>query len=302
MESTKHGVAELRRALEHPIYNKVIKKWVGNGDLDYEVYLHTRTLLGLQSSHQHCVNPEELMFQITHQSQELWLKLISQECANLVADFERDDLWEAASRLTRICRTQRCLGEEMRILQCLTPAAYQVIRRSLGNGSGQESPGYNQVQLAASYVEASLMSLLERRKTRLLDVYAEGSMHADLRFICEQLVDFDGAYQDWLIAHFMLVRRTIGVAKAVKALDGYPTIALLARMTQPLFERLWEVRVEMTRQWKREGGHAPGASRDAPPVSHSHERTSGHHRASGQHRTSGSHKAAARVNGSPEAE
>src|SRR5215831_6679328 len=104
MEHTRYSVAELRRTLEHPIYNKVIKKWVGNGDLDYEVYLHTRTLLGLQSSHSSLVAPEELMFQIVHQSQELWLKLVSQECANLVEDLDRDDLWEAAARLTRITR------------------------------------------------------------------------------------------------------------------------------------------------------------------------------------------------------
>jgi tryptophan 2,3-dioxygenase len=299
MEPARQGANGLRRTLEHPIYNKVIKKWVGSGDLDYEVYLHTRTLLGLQSHHNELVAPEELMFQIVHQSQELWLKLVAQECANLVEDFDRDDLWEAAARLTRITRTQRCLGDEMRILQTLTPASYQVIRRSLGNGSGQESPGYNQVQAAAACVNDALTALLERRKLQLVDVYAERSRAPDVRFVCEQLVDFDGAYQDWLIAHFMLVRRTIGVSKAVKALDGYPTMALLARMTQPLFDRLWEVRVDMTRAWKREGGYVPGASRDAAPAPPPPpERTSGHHRASGHHRTSGGHKAAARVNGS----
>src|SRR5207248_462421 len=119
-----------------------------------------RTLLGLQSSHGELVAPEELMFQIVHQSQELWLKLISQECANLVEDLDRDDLWEAAARITRVVRTQRCLVDEMRVLQTLTPLAYQVIRRSLGNGSGQESPGYNQVQAAAAYVDEALTALL----------------------------------------------------------------------------------------------------------------------------------------------
>jgi tryptophan 2,3-dioxygenase len=266
MPNRGERVEQLRRALDHPIFNKVIKKWVGNGDLDYEVYLHTRTLLSLQTPHRELVTSEELMFQIVHQSQELWLKLVSHECANLVSDLDHDDLWSAQARLERIVQTQRALVQEMRILQTLTPAAYQVIRRSLGNGSGQESPGYNQVRTAAAVVETALVELLQRRGLSLGEVYAEGAEAADLLAVCEQLVDFDAAFQDWLVAHFMLVRRTIGIAKSVKALDGYPTVALPARMTQPLFEPLWEVRVEMTHAWKREGGHVPGASRDVPPM------------------------------------
>ena len=59
----------------------------------------------------------------------------------------------------------------------------------------------------------------------------------------------------------MLGRRTIGVASEVKALDVFPTKALAARMTKPFFPALWDLRVEMTKVWDREGGHAPGARR-----------------------------------------
>ena len=77
--------------------------------------------------------------------EELWLKLVSHECANLVGELDHDDLWGATARLTRIIRTQRALVDEMRILHTLTPAAYQVIRasiRSATNVSGNSTAKY----------------------------------------------------------------------------------------------------------------------------------------------------------------
>ena len=88
--------------------------------------------------------------------------------------------------------------------------------------------------------------------------------------MAEQLCDWDGAFQTWLMAHFLLVRRTIGVDRAVRALDGFPTQALPARMTKPLFPELWDVRVEMTKRWAREGGFAPGQPRSATAESGEH--------------------------------
>ena len=71
----------------------------------------------------------------------------------------------------------------------------------------------------------------------------------------------DELFQLWLVTHFMLVRRTIGVDRTVQALDGYPTKALEVRMKKPLFPDLWDVRVRMTRDWDRDGGVPPGAPR-----------------------------------------
>jgi selenocysteine lyase/cysteine desulfurase len=83
--------------------------------------------------------------------------------------------------------------------------------------------------------------------------------------IAERFIDWDSAFQGWLVEHFMLVRRTLGIDKSVRALDGFPTVALSARMTKPLFADLWHVRVEMSREWSRDGWYMPGAQR-APCV------------------------------------
>lgn len=255
----------LRLQLKGPWFNPLLKKWVGRGELDYEKYIRTPELLSLQMPPEERVVPDELLFQVAHQVQELWLKLLAHESVEAVAELDRDALWEASARLERMLRVARCMGTELGVMETLTPDTYQVIRRSLGNGSGQESPGYNAVRMAAEGLEGALERLLSRRGASLAGVYS-GPVVADLKRLCEQLLDYDEAFQDWLYAHFQLVRRTIGVDASVKALDGLPTRVLSGRMTKPLFPALWQVRVELTAGWRREGGHAPGCSRtDAEP-------------------------------------
>jgi tryptophan 2,3-dioxygenase len=244
------------------MFNPLLKKWVGKGELDYEVYLKTGTLLSLQTSSEELVHHDELLFQVTHQAQELWLKLISQEAVEVVAEMDGDLLWPATGRLERMLRAMRCLVAEMNILETMTPDTYQIIRRSLGNGSGQESPGYNALRLSADALEAALERTLRRRNLRLMDVYKVGAYGSeDVKRICEQFVDLDEQFQTWLYTHYQMVRRIIGVDRSIKALDGLPTQVLAGRMTLPLFRKLWEVRAEMTSAWKRDGGYAPGSRR-----------------------------------------
>ncbi|MCP3168819.1 tryptophan 2,3-dioxygenase family protein [Myxococcus qinghaiensis] len=260
---TPHGYSyaeKLRQELDEPLFNPMLKKWVGRGELDYEVYLKTPQLLALQAPEEQRVSHDELMFQVVHQAQELWLKLASREAVEVVAELDRDALWAASARLERLSRIVQGLKTELAVLETMTPDTYQVIRRSLGNGSGQESPGYNMLRKAAEGLEQALERLLARRARTLLEVYQGGP--DDLKRLCEQLVDVDEAFQGWLHAHFQLVRRTIGVDRSVKALDGLPTQVLAGRMTLPLFRQLWDVRVELTAGWRREGGHVPGARRE----------------------------------------
>ncbi len=258
------AAAALRIALEAPIYNRTIHKEVGRGQLDYEVYLRTQALLGLQTPFEQLVAPDELCFQILHQTQELWLKCVAFEATSVVHALDADEPFAASSTLARMLAMTRCLSRDIEVLFTLSPDVFQVIRRHLGNGSGLESPGYNQVLVAAEAVGAAFDRRLDRAGATLRLVYEQRTAHAELHRLAEQLCDWDGAFQSWLMAHFLLVRRTIGVDRAVRALDGFPTQALPARMTKPLFPSLWDVRVEMTKGWARDGGYAPGQDRAAP--------------------------------------
>jgi tryptophan 2,3-dioxygenase len=255
--------ASLRGTLGCPIYNKVLHKEVGRGELDYEVYVRTRELLALQTPAEDLVVPDELLFIVMHQTQELWLKCAAFEATNLVEHLDGDVLFSALDSLDRVIHIAHILRDQIRVLGSLSPSQFQVIRRSIGNGSGLESPGYNQILAVADAAEGALDRLIARRNTTLLDVYQDPEDHPDLHRIAERFVDWDSTFQTWLVEHFMLVRRTLGIDKSVRALDGFPTVALGGRMTKPLFPELWNVRVEMTRAWSREGGYAPGEQRGA---------------------------------------
>jgi tryptophan 2,3-dioxygenase len=261
MSGASEAATQLREKLDEPIYNRILHKEVGRGELDYEVYLRTRDLLALQTPADELVVPDELLFQIQHQTQELWLKCAVFETTHLVEQLDDETIFGALAALDRIVLCTRTLGEQLRVLSTLSPSRFHVIRRSLGNGSGLQSPGYNQMLAAAEAAFGALARLLERRGTTLLTLYNNPERSPDLYRVAERFVDWDAAFQSWLVEHFMLVRRTLGIDKTVRALDGFPTAALGVRMTRPLFPQLWNVRVEMSRAWSREGGFAPGEER-----------------------------------------
>jgi tryptophan 2,3-dioxygenase len=100
------------------------------------------------------------------------------------------------------------------VLGTLSPAQFQIIRRSLGNGSGLESPGYNQLLAAAAAADAALGRLVVRRGTTLLAVYENPQEHADLHRIAERFVDWDSSLQTWLVEHFLLVGAPWGSTRA----------------------------------------------------------------------------------------
>lgn len=253
--------ASLREALGCPIHNKVLHKDVGRGELDYEIYVRTQELLALQPAADELVVPDELLFVVMHQTQELWLKCAAFEATNVVEHLDGNQVFPALASLDRVVQITQVLRDQIRVLDTLPPARFQVIRRSLGNGSGLESPGYNQFLAAADAAGAALGRLIERRGTTLLDVYQNPDARADLHRLAERFIDWDSTFQTWLVEHFMLVRRTMGIDKSVRGLDGFPTVALGGRMTKPLFADLWNVRVQMAQSWSREGGYAPGEQR-----------------------------------------
>lgn len=267
MSQNRDGHAHaLRAVLERPIFNRALGKDVGTGTLDYEVYLKTNALYALQTSPGELTVPDEHLFQVMHQSQELWLKQIAFEVVVLIEALDQRRLHEACGLLERIVVIQQSVANEIRILHTLTPDTFLEIRRNLGNGSGLESPGYNRVLVAAQAAERAFDALIEQSGVALRELYqndGRAEPRDGLKRIAELLLDWDSAFQGWLVSHFMLVRRTIGVHRKVRALDGYPTQALAARMTKPLFPKLWDVRVELTQAWDRAGGHEPGAAR--PP-------------------------------------
>src|SRR5919197_3763205 len=78
----------------------------GDGASDYERYLRTDELLALQKRPDEQAHRDELLFQVTHQSSELWLKLAWNEVA---AAAERLGAGDAAAALRLLRRAALCL-------------------------------------------------------------------------------------------------------------------------------------------------------------------------------------------------
>jgi len=112
----------------------------GEGTLDYELYLNTKTLLGCQSKFEDLCNADELQFQIVHQVEELWMKLIAYTLLDIDDYLQQENTNRVLTLFRRVHTAQRLMIDQIALLEIMSPKEYQAIRERLGNGSGQESP------------------------------------------------------------------------------------------------------------------------------------------------------------------
>jgi tryptophan 2,3-dioxygenase len=129
----------------------------------------------------------------------------------------------------------------------MSPKEYQEIRLQLGNGSGQESPGFR----VLLHMPQELWSTYEARYLTsgrtVRDVYDQGYSHDDAYVVAEAMIAFDELFQKFRSNHMFLIFRSIGVGS--KSLKGRPIELLQAGMRQRFFPALWDVRGEMTDAW-----------------------------------------------------
>ena len=114
----------------------------GPGASDYERYLHTDELLSLQKTADERAHHDELLFQVTHQSSELWLKLASTEVETGTAQVGGRELRAAVRSLRRAVLCLKLVTEQLDMLELMSPWEYTSgVRPELGHGSGFDSPG-----------------------------------------------------------------------------------------------------------------------------------------------------------------
>lgn len=211
---------------------------------DYEHYMGTEALLKLQKPEDQMVHHDELMFQVVHQSWELWCKLILYELRSVGRLLDEDRLIEAYPLLTRCSQALQLNSKAMHVLETMTPWDFHVIRAALGQGSGAESPGFRQIQQKAPALWPHVEKLVKRRNTSLLEVYTQPQRHPDLLRLLEHMTDLDMFFHIWRLNHLAMVKRIIG--RDVKSLKGYAVHQLEADVQGVLWPALWKVRNEIT--------------------------------------------------------
>lgn len=221
----------------------------GRGETDYERYVRVPELLELQKPAELLANPEERLFQITHQSAELWLHHIDYEVDRAVAHIDRDELHLAADLMHRCRLIIDLLREQIIILETMAPADYHVLRTSsLGRGSGQESPGFALLLNVGKRLWPHFTDALARKSVTVLEIEREPRVHYELFRLLQAFMDYDEAFLKWRYTHMRLAFRIIG--DRVMSLKNVPAAQLDAGTREPLFPELWAAISELTGEFK----------------------------------------------------
>ncbi len=221
----------------------------GRGNSDYERYVRVPELLELQKPVDKLANPEERLFQVTHQTAELWLHHIDYEIDRIAAHLDAAEPQLAADLLHRCRMILDLLREQIVILETMAPADYHVLRiTSLGRGSGQESPGFKILLDVRKRIWPRFEDLLVRNGVTILDVERKPRERYELFRLMQAMFDYDEAFMKWRYTHMRLAFRIIG--DRVMSLKGVPAAQLEAGPREPLFPELWAAISELTSEHK----------------------------------------------------
>ncbi len=224
----------------------------GDAPSDYERYLNTVELLELQKAPEDRVHRDELLFQVVHQSSELWLKLASNEVEEAVRLTEEGDAAEAARVLRRPLRCMRFVTDQLDMLEELSPWEYQEIRKVLGHGSGFDSPGWKTLRTALPRLGQAFHARRREAGLTVEELYVQRRQHDGLYRLAESLIELDEWCQQWRVRHYRVVARVIG--DGVVGTQGTP-VEVLGKLIQTVFfPELWDVRNTLTARSTAETG------------------------------------------------
>lgn len=221
----------------------------GRGDSDYERYVRVPELLELQKAVDKLSTPDERLFQVMHQTAELWLHHIDYEIDRACSHVERGELLLAAGLLHRSRLIVDLLREQIIIMETMAPADYHILRTtSLGRGSGQESPGFNRLLTSGRRLWAPFKATLDRAALTVIEIERGPRQHQEWFTLVQAMLDYDEAFLKWRYTHMRMAFRIIG--DRVLSLKGVPAAQLDAGTREPFFPELWSVISDLTAEFK----------------------------------------------------
>jgi len=225
----------------------------GEGGKDYELYLNTKALLSCQKDYRQLCNKDELQFQLVHQVEELWMKLIGYTLLDVDDYLQAGNTNRVLTLFKRVHLALRLMTDQLALLETMSPKEYQEIRLALGNGSGQESPGFRTILRMHPHVwESFRTGYLEKKGLTVEQVYNSAYDHGDAYVVAEALAEFDELFQKFRYHHLQLIHRSIGLG--AKSLKGRAVELLDEGLRTQFFPELWEIRNQMSDAWGAEYG------------------------------------------------
>src|SRR5437868_2562332 len=216
----------------------------GKGASDYERYLRTDELLSLQKKTDELLHPDELTFQVVHQSSEVLMKGAAFELERALVHIEAGDLLNAARLIRRANMEIEYPIGLLHVLETITPYDYHVIRAGLGHGSGLDSPGFLALLHIGPRLGQAFYHQLQRAGLTVDEMYRRHSEFFGLHDVAERLLDFDERMHLFRFHHLKLAQRIIG--GGVVGTMGTPVEVLHQRMEHLFYKELWDVRNQIT--------------------------------------------------------
>ena len=225
----------------------------GEGTLDYEIYLNTKKLLSCQKDFHEFCNRDELQFQIVHQVEELWMKVIGYTLLDIDDYLQQENTNRVLTLFRRVHLALRLMTDQLGLLETMSPKEYQEIRLQLGHGSGQESPGFRVLlKMHLPLWESFQNHYLNKYGLTVEKIYNSEYSHSDAYIVAEALAEFDELFQKFRYHHLQLIHRSIGLG--AKSLKGRSVELLENGLQVQFFPQLWEIRNKMTDEWGAEYG------------------------------------------------
>lgn len=215
----------------------------GDGNNDYEKYIKSKILLSLQKNSEQWLDRDELLFQITHQSTELWLKLHNEELKEALNQLKDMKLSKVIALVTRALECIRLIIGQLEILTFMTPWDFLKIRPAFGNGSGMESPGWKNLGIQGRFLAEQFEQYIKENEIDLIQIYIHQA-HSELYNLCEILVQWDDMISTWRVRHYKIAVRTLGHGSIGTKGDNLDKLS--EKLNIKYFPRLWELRARLT--------------------------------------------------------
>jgi tryptophan 2,3-dioxygenase len=216
----------------------------GKGATDYERYLRTDELLSLQKAPEEFRHPDEMTFQVVHQSSELLLKGAAFELERARVCIVAGDFANAGRLMRRAHQMLAYPVSMLHVLETITPYDYHIIRAGLGHGSGLDSPGFLALLHIGPRLGEAFYGQLHAAKLTVDEMYQRHGEFFGLHDVAERLLDFDECVHLFRFHHLKLAQRIIG--GGVVGTMGTPVEVLHQRMEHLFYKELWDVRNQIT--------------------------------------------------------
>lgn len=106
---------------------------------EYEIYLGVPTLLSLQKEGGARAHRDELLFQVIHQVEELWMKLAINEINDAVGHLNADEVASALGLLRRVTEIERMMIGQLRLIEMMSPHSYIAVPKFSGRAADRKA-------------------------------------------------------------------------------------------------------------------------------------------------------------------